>query len=86
MTVYVDELIWEWRGQLWCHMYADTFEELHRMAEDLGLKRSWFQDKPGHPHYDIVRSKREKAIALGAVAQTIDEAVDTWDSGLEGWR
>lgn len=64
--VYVDDLIWPWRGKLWCHMTADTLDELHHMAQNIGLKREWFQDHPRHPHYDLVRSKRDKALALGA--------------------
>lgn len=49
-----------------CHMVADTLDELHDMAEQLGV-RSWFQTKARYPHYDICRTKRAKAIALGAV-------------------
>jgi hypothetical protein len=32
-------------------MLADTLEELHAMAEEIGLKRAWFQAHPLHPHY-----------------------------------
>ncbi|RYG42614.1 DUF4031 domain-containing protein [bacterium] len=69
MAVYVDKLF-EARpihGQtLWCHMTADTLEELHAMAERLGMKREWFQDKRT-PHYDLPPSRRILAIELGAV-------------------
>ena len=37
------------------------------MAKRVGLRRAWFQDHPLHPHYDLVASKREKALAAGAV-------------------
>jgi hypothetical protein len=64
----------------WSHLLADTVEELHAFAEQLGLRRAWFQDpvvngrprpKPGSRaaegwHYDVTDSKRERAIALGA--------------------
>jgi hypothetical protein len=42
-------------------------EELHVFAVNiLGLRREWFQDRPGLPHYDIVLSKYGVALANGA--------------------
>lgn len=78
MSVYVDESFdatpenaqARRHGTQWCHMIADTDEELHAMARRLGLKRSYFQHNPRtpwHDHYDIVPSKRAKAIEYGAV-------------------
>lgn len=68
MTVYVDDYLAPYRRMLMCHMIADTEEELHTMAEALGLKRQWFQDKVrGREHYDICASKRKLAVKLGAV-------------------
>ena len=67
MSVFVDEAVWPWRGKLWCHMSADSMEELHEFANRLGLKRSWFQDAGGIPHYDLTESKRRQALAMGAV-------------------
>jgi hypothetical protein len=58
----------------WCHLTADTQEELHEFAARLGLKRSYFQ--PGKPlggkpspfwHYDLTAGKRAQAVRLGAV-------------------
>lgn len=66
MAVYVDSVDISWRGKRWCHMVADTIDELHRFADRLGLKRSWFQTKSRYAHYDITYSVREKALALGA--------------------
>lgn len=75
MSVYVDGLV-QWgdassprcfRNQPSCHMYADTLEELHTLADAIGMKRSWFQDKRDLPHYDLVPSRRAVAIRLGAV-------------------
>lgn len=48
-------------------MLADTLEELHAMAEEIGLKRAWFQAHPLHPHYDLTEAKRTAALAAGAV-------------------
>lgn len=71
MTVYVDELR-RWPTKIWCflkgsaHMTADTLEELHEMAERIGLRRSWFQN--GRiPHYDLTSARRGHALELGAV-------------------
>lgn len=77
MGVYVDAPIWEHRGRLWCHLTADTAEELHAFAATLGIRRSRFQSKPGRSwvdHYDIAEPKRRQAVALGAVEITIQEA------------
>lgn len=54
-------------------MWADTEEELHEMADKIGLKREWFQPYPEHsiPHYDLVPSRRLRAIKLGAVAREL---------------
>lgn len=68
MAVYVDNPVWEWRGRLWCHLLADSLEELHSFANELGLKPEWFQKKARFPHYDVTENLREKALKLGAVA------------------
>ena len=47
-------------------MTADTLEELHEMADKIGLKRSWFQGNSNTPHYDIAASKRVLALENGA--------------------
>ena len=77
MSVYVDEAIFERWGRRWCHLTADTTEELHAFAAMLGLERRRFQTKPGRPwvdHYDITEDKRTEAVALGAVEITLREA------------
>lgn len=48
------------------HMAADTLVELHEMADQIGVNRKHFQDKPGKPHYDICQQMKRKAIELGA--------------------
>ncbi len=79
MTIYVDDetkypdhmikgAARKW-GRTWSHMWTDQDdpEELHVMAENLGLKRSYYQtDHPELCHYDIIPSKRKRAILLGA--------------------
>mgnify|MGYP006921286580 FL=1 len=52
-----------------CHMLADTDEELHAMADKIGVARRWWQSpaKSSGSHYDIALSKRALAVAAGAV-------------------
>ncbi|HMN12797.1 MAG TPA: DUF4031 domain-containing protein [Bellilinea sp.] len=49
--------------------------ELHEMADRIGMKRSWFQDKPGRPHYDLSPGKRALAVRNGAVEVTSTDLV-----------
>jgi len=65
VTVYVDDAHIPWRGRRWSHMIADTPEELHQAAEQLGLRREWAQDKGSTLHYDLPDEVRERAIELG---------------------
>ncbi len=77
MPVYVDEPIFERWGCRWCHLTADTSEELHALAAELGLEPSRLQTKPERPwadHYDITEEKRREAVARGAVEITLREA------------
>ena len=75
--VYVDESVFPFRNQMYCHMYSPDVEELHQMARAIGLKRAWFQNKRGRnfPHYDLSPTKRAAAIAAGATAVTCRELV-----------
>lgn len=68
MTVYVDTMRASYGRMKMCHMVADTLDELHAMAERLGV-RQHFQAPPkaSHPHYDVALSKRAEAIKAGAV-------------------
>ncbi len=88
MTVYVDFLMdhgWVLHGRpTWsCHLLSDQDDvtELHEIAVKIGLKRQWFQSKPGStPHYDLVPAKRTLAIAHGAIA------IDTREEWVEKIR
>ena len=77
MTVYLDD--WRQPARLgpvddrWSHLVADTDEELHAFVARLGMRREWFQDKPGRPHhahYDLPERARSEAVAHGAVEVT----------------
>lgn len=71
MSVYVDDYNTSYGRMIMSHMTADTLEELHTMAERLGV-RQWFQDKR-IPHYDLCKSKRLEAIKLGVIPETAME-------------
>lgn len=68
MTVYVDDMcdvpLGEFRGMKMSHMVADTDDELHAMADRIGVARKWYQGD----HYDVAKSKRSLAIKCGATA------------------
>lgn len=68
MSVYVDNMRAPYRRMVMCHLLADTDDELHAMADRIGVSRRWHQ-KPGttHSHYDICLSKRARALAAGAI-------------------
>jgi len=68
MAVYVDNVRIAWKGRLWCHLVADSADELHRFAQRLGLRRAWFQRSASYPHYDVTAELRERAIELGALS------------------
>lgn len=73
MAVYIDDMKRRYRNMVMSHMMADTLDELHAMADLLGLKREWFQEaKPGgwSHHYDISESKALEALKLGATRCT----------------
>jgi len=83
MSVYVDPIVswgksktWKWSES--CHMFADTLNELHSLAEKIGLKRAWFQDHR-IPHYDLTVNKRKQAIRAGAGPVTLERAAEMWE-------
>ena len=50
------------RTYVMSHMIADSEEELHAMAEKIGVARRWFQGD----HYDITQSRKALAVKYGA--------------------
>lgn len=76
MAIYVDFPCWPKRRLVYGHMMTNgDIRELHDFAARLGLKRAWFQNKPGHPHYDVSIGQYYKAIRFGAIAVTSKELV-----------
>jgi hypothetical protein len=54
------------RHTRFCHLLADTREELHAMADELGIPRRYFQDHPWRWHHDLPEPLRPRAVELGA--------------------
>ena len=75
MAVYVDSMRAPLGRMVMCHMVADTLEELHQMAEKLGV-RKYFQAHTKYPHYNICKSKRALAIEFGAVECDLRTALE----------
>lgn len=75
MPVYVDNAKVKWRGRLWCHLVADSIEELHKFAQQLGLQRNWFQHAASYPHYDVTIEVRQIALSMGAIEGTRTEII-----------
>lgn len=70
--VYVDDMRAKLGRLVLCHMIADTDDELHAMADRIGVARRWHQQPPkaSTSHYDIALSKRALAVGAGAVEIT----------------
>jgi hypothetical protein len=67
MGVYVDNPKHAYGRMTMCHMLADTAEELHAMADLIGIARRWYQTDASFPHYDISKGKRTLAVQAGAI-------------------
>lgn len=69
MAVYVDDVRHPYGRMIMCHMWADTLDELLAMADRIGVARKWLQKPPkaSWVHFDICITKKQRAIALGAV-------------------
>lgn len=75
MTVYVDDMYKYPMGQFkrgnrtmkMSHMIATDEQELHALAQKIGVARRHYQ----RDHYDICMAMRETAIKFGAVPITL---------------
>lgn len=69
MPAYVDNMRASFGRMVMCHLVADTLDELHAMADRIGVARRWYQGPPTTrwPHYDIALSKRALAVQAGAL-------------------
>lgn len=84
--IYVDEIftaesrvpqahfVGERTGHQWCHLWADTREELDAFAAGIGMTAHWWRPSPRwmpSGHYDLTPGKRNAAIAAGAVVTNL---------------
>ncbi|WP_131116667.1 DUF4031 domain-containing protein [Lichenihabitans psoromatis] len=69
MSVFVDPARLPYRGQMYCHVWADSLHELHLAAAAAGLKREWFQEPPkaSWRHYDCAPRVRAVLVRNGAI-------------------
>lgn len=73
--VYVDDSKIPKRGYVWFHLMADSIQELHEFAVNIGLPARSFHRGARHPHYDVTLSQRLRALQHGAVAISARDAV-----------
>lgn len=85
--IYVDELrnYGDKLGE-WCHMWADSEDELHSFAKSLGLQRHWMHRSYGisgdFKHYDLRPGKRAAALKRGAQFKPLkDYIAERWTRG-----
>ena len=50
-------------------------DELHSMADALGLRRDWLHRRPGLPHYDVPQWVKAHALRLGALEVSTRELI-----------
>ncbi|GAF55020.1 hypothetical protein JCM18901_637 [Psychrobacter sp. JCM 18901] len=67
MAIYVDFVQIKFKGHKWCHMLADSLQELHDFAAFIDVDARLFHRNASYPHYDITVQMREIAIAQGAI-------------------
>lgn len=73
--VYVDDAEVLKHGRAWFHLVADSIQELHTFAAEIGLDSRAFHRGARHPHYDITEHQRFRALRFGAKSITAREAV-----------
>ena len=67
MAIYVDFVQIEFKGYKWCHMLADTLQELHEFALLIEVDQCLFHRHASYPHYDVTVQMRATAIEYGAI-------------------
>lgn len=67
MAIYVDFMQIEFKGYKWCHMLADSLQELHEFAAYIEIDKRLFHRNASYPHYDVTVQMREIALKHGAI-------------------
>ena len=73
--MYVDNAFVDRRGHRWCHLLADSVEELHEFAASIGLSKYAFHRAARIPHYDVTAPQRQLLIAKGVRAITVRQGI-----------
>lgn len=73
--MYVDNAFVERRGRHWCHLIADSVEELHDFAASIGLPKHAFHRAARIPHYDVTAPQRQLVLAKGVKAITVRQGI-----------
>ncbi|RZS35446.1 DUF4031 domain-containing protein [Corticibacter populi] len=73
--VYVDDAAVPMYGYTWFHLMADSVQELHAFAANIGIHKRAFHIGARHPHYDVTATQRRHAIRYGARPISAREAV-----------
>jgi hypothetical protein len=73
--VYVDDAEVPMHGYTWFHLLADSIQELHAFAANIGIQKRAFHIGARHPHYDVTAAQRRRAIRHGARSISAREAV-----------
>lgn len=64
MTILIDQPLWWFRGERWCHLVSDvSIDELQEFADAVGIPRRGFQGD----HYDVPERFRADLIEAGAI-------------------
>lgn len=65
--IYIGAREYKYGRMKMSHMISDKdISELHWVALVIGVKKKYFQDKPGKPHYDVCKKMKKLAIDLEA--------------------
>lgn len=88
--IYIDKPVLHGRVR-WAHLWdsENNARRLQRFAQKMGLKRTWFQDRPGFPHYDLYGWKIKWAKEDGAVVMSLKDwlrARDAEEQKREGCK
>lgn len=70
--IYVDDAFISHKGRTWCHLMADSDEELEAFARKVGLRPEWKHND----HYDVTRIKRLAVVKAGAIEVKPEKIVE----------
>lgn len=68
--IYIDSATWKKSPngrKSYAHMVADSLEELHAFAINIGIKPHFYHRSKTAPHYDITSEQHAVALTNGAV-------------------